>query len=55
MEKNISIIGGDLRIIHLAKILANDGFYIHTNSLEKSENLFDFDKIIQYNMIIISI
>ena len=51
MEKNISIIGGDLRIIHLAKILANDGFYIHTNSLEKSENLFDFDKIIQYNTI----
>ena len=51
MEKNISIIGGDLRIIHLAQMLANDGFYIHTNSLENSENLFDFDKIIQYNTI----
>ena len=51
MEKNISIIGGDLRIINLAKILANDGFHVHTYALEKSENLFDFDKIIQYNTI----
>ena len=51
MEKNISIIGGDLRIINLAKILANDGFHVHTYALEKSGNLFDFDKIIQYNTI----
>lgn len=51
MEKNISIIGGDLRIINLAKMLAIDGFYVHTYALEKFENLFDFDKIIQYNTI----
>ena len=51
MEKNISIIGGDLRIINLAKMLANDGFSIHTYALEKSENLFDFNRIMQYNTI----
>lgn len=51
MEKNISIIGGDLRIINLAKMLAKDGFSIHTYALENSENLFDFNRIIQYNTI----
>ena len=49
MEKIFTIIGGDLRIVNLSKILANDGFYIHTYALENFANLFDNNKIIQYN------
>ena len=51
MENNISIIGGDLRIIYLAKMLANDNFNVHTFALEKSEKIIDFNKIIQYNTV----
>lgn len=51
MEKNFTIIGGDLRIVNLAQTLANDGFFVHTFALENAKNLFDFDKIISYNTI----
>lgn len=51
MKKNISVIGGDLRIVNLIKMLANDCFYVHLFALEKSQELFDFDKIIHYNTI----
>lgn len=51
MEKNISVIGGDLRIVNLTKMLANDGFYVHLFALEKSQELFDFNNIIHYNTI----
>lgn len=49
LEKSISIIGGDLRIINLAKMLANDGFEVHTYALENAKELFDFKQITQYN------
>ncbi len=39
MEKKISILGGDLRIVHLAKMLLEDGFQIITFALEKAEEL----------------
>lgn len=39
MEKKISILGGDLRIVHLAKMLLEDGFQVITFALEKAEEL----------------
>lgn len=39
VEKKISIIGGDLRIVNLAKMMAEDGFEIVTYALEKAEEL----------------
>lgn len=39
MTKNISIIGGDLRIVKLAEMLAKDNFQIKTYALENSEDL----------------
>lgn len=44
MEKKISIIGGDLRIVNLAKMLAEDGFEVITFALEKAQELSDFSK-----------
>lgn len=44
MNKNISIIGGDLRIVNLAKILKNDGFNVYTYGLELSNELTDIKK-----------
>lgn len=39
MSTNFAIIGGDLRIIKLAKMLAQDGNMIYTYGLEKAEEL----------------
>lgn len=44
VEKKISIIGGDLRIVNLAKMLAEDGFEVVTYALEKAEELSNFAK-----------
>ncbi len=44
VEKKISIIGGDLRIVNLAKMLAEDGFEVITYALEKAEELSNFAK-----------
>ena len=41
MTKTIGIIGGDLRIIRLAEILAKDNYLIYTNALEKYNFLSD--------------
>ncbi|MBO4816107.1 MAG: dipicolinate synthase subunit DpsA [Clostridia bacterium] len=41
MTKVIGIIGGDLRIIRLAEILAKDNYLIYTNALEKYNFLSD--------------
>lgn len=38
MEKNISIIGGDLRIVNLAQMLAKDGFEVYTYGLEMANS-----------------
>lgn len=45
LEKNISLIGGDLRIVHLARILAEDKFEVYTYGLEKAEELVNFSSI----------
>ncbi len=39
MEKNISVIGGDLRIVYLIQMLVKDEFAVYTYGLEKTENL----------------
>lgn len=36
MNKNIGILGGDLRIVNLAKMLAKDGYNVYTYGLEKA-------------------
>lgn len=46
MSTNFAIIGGDLRIIKLAKMLAEEGNTVYTYGLEKAEELKDVDNII---------
>lgn len=45
MEKKISIIGGDLRIVNLAKLLAEDGLEVSTYALEKAQELENLKNI----------
>lgn len=47
MSKKIGIIGGDLRIIRLSEILAEDNYIVYTYGLEKYE--FASDNIIKCN------
>ena len=46
MSKNFAVIGGDLRIIKLAKILADDGSKVYTYGLENAEELKENENII---------
>ena len=46
MRTNFAIIGGDLRIIKLAKMLADEGNLIYTFGLEKAEELKGYENII---------
>lgn len=39
MDKSLCIIGGDLRSVKLAEILASDGYTIYTYALEEAESL----------------
>lgn len=39
LEKNISIIGGDLRIVNLAKMLSQDGFHVFAFGIEKAKEI----------------
>lgn len=45
MSVNFTIIGGDLRIIKLAKMFASDGINVYTYGLEKSEELKENENI----------
>ena len=45
MEKKISIIGGDLRIVNLAKMLAKDELEVYTYALEKAKELENLKNI----------
>ena len=49
MSTNFSIIGGDLRIIKLAKMLAEDGNKVYTYGMEKAEELKENKNIIMCN------
>lgn len=44
MAENITIIGGDLRIVKLAEMLAKDKFVIKTFGIEKAENICEMKK-----------
>lgn len=46
MNRNFAVIGGDLRIIKLAKMLAQEGNRVYTYGLEKAEELKDIPNII---------
>ncbi len=46
MNMNFAVIGGDLRIVKLAKILADDGNTVYTYGLENAEELKDISNII---------
>ena len=43
MEKSISVIGGDLRIVRLVEMLVKDGFKVYTYGLEMSEELLNLN------------
>ena len=49
MSTNFSIIGGDLRIIKLAKMLADDGNKVYTFGMEKAEEIKENENIIMCN------
>ena len=46
MSTNFAIIGGDLRIIKLAKMLADEGNKVYTYGLEKAEELKGIDNVV---------
>lgn len=45
MEKNISVIGGDLRIVYLVQMLVKDKFTVYTYGLEKTEKLQNINNV----------
>ena len=49
MSENFLIIGGDLRNIMLAKSMTKDGNIVYTYGLEKSEEIKELKKSIQFN------
>ena len=51
MIKKISIIGGDLRIVKLAEMLAKDEFELYTYAIDKAESLKKIKNIIQCDTI----
>lgn len=45
MEKSISVVGGDLRIIKLIEMLVGDGYKVFTYALENSEELLNLENV----------
>ena len=45
MEKSISVVGGDLRIIKLIEMLVKDGYKVFTYALENSEILLGLENV----------
>lgn len=45
MEKSITVIGGDLRIVKLIEMLDKDGYKVYTYALENSEELLNMDSV----------
>jgi dipicolinate synthase subunit A len=43
MEKSITVVGGDLRIVKLIEMLDSDGYKVYTYGLEMSEELLQMD------------
>lgn len=51
MSTNIAIIGGDLRIVKLAKLLAKEGNHLYIYGLEKAEELKGMENVFFYETI----
>ena len=47
MNKVVSIIGGDLRIVKLAELLIKDDFKVYVYGIENAEDLEEIDKLIR--------
>lgn len=45
MEKSITVVGGDLRIVKLIEMLDSDGYKVYTYGLENSEELLNLDRV----------
>ena len=45
MSKKFAVIGGDLRIIKLVKMLARDGNEVYTYGLEKAEEIKNIQNV----------
>ena len=45
MEKSITVVGGDLRIVKLIEMLDKDGYKVYTYALENSEDLLNLDSV----------
>lgn len=45
MEKAITVVGGDLRIVKLVEMLISDGYKVYTYALENSEELLSLDGV----------
>ena len=45
MEKAITVVGGDLRIVKLVEMLIDDGYKVYTYALENSEELLSLDGV----------
>ena len=45
MEKSITVVGGDLRIVKLIEMLDKDGYKVYTYALENSEELLNLEGV----------
>ncbi len=45
MDKAITVVGGDLRIVKLVEMLISDGYKVYTYALENSEELLSLDGV----------
>ena len=45
MEKSITVVGGDLRIVKLIEMLDSDGYKIYTYGLENSEEVLNMERV----------
>lgn len=45
MEKSITVVGGDLRIVKLIEMLDSDGYKVYTYGLESSEEILNLERV----------
>ncbi len=45
MEKSITVVGGDLRIVKLIEMLDKDGYKVYTYGLENSEEILNLERV----------
>lgn len=52
MDKNLCVLGGDLRIVKLVEMLVNDGYNVYTYALEEAESLNQRNNVYLCNNIV---